>query len=116
MIWNTARPRIAICLTQTVSDLFQVKDGLPEWVQESFKIVWPDSTSIDMSFPGNLRYSAIPKRDCSKRRWTQKHAKERKSVQKSANAIPQKSTNPSPQKGAIERKIALARKIANNQV
>ena len=38
-------------------------------------------------------FSAVPKSGLSKRGRTQKHAKERKRAQKSANASPQKSTN-----------------------
>ena len=50
----TIRPKIITCLTHIVSELFLSKVGLPEWVQELFKITCPHSTSIEIHFPHRI--------------------------------------------------------------
>ena len=46
---------------------------MPEWVQKLFKIIWPDSTTIEIHFPGNLRYMSAAGAGISYLNWPQEY-------------------------------------------
>ena len=93
---------------------FSLQRQAANWSKGNFFSLWalrvlnPKKYSRRFSAYGGDLLSAVPKRGCSKRGWTQKHANACKRAQTQVRKRAQRA-----QKGAKER---IRVKIANNQV